>query len=177
MHMLKIKDKEFTLYLSQKELERKVKELGEQISKDYQGKSPIVLGVLNGAFMFLSDLMKEVEVPLELSFIKIASYSGTNSTGKVKEVIGLSEDVKGRHVLIVEDIVDTGLSMTHLKEMVEAQKPASIAIASLLVKPEALKEPIDIDYVGFDIPTKFVVGYGLDYDGFGRNLKEIYQLK
>ena len=175
--MLKIKDKEFTLYLSQKELERKVKELGEQISKDYQGKSPIVLGVLNGAFMFLSDLMKEVEVPLELSFIKIASYSGTNSTGKVKEVIGLSEDVKGRHVLIVEDIVDTGLSMTHLKEMVEAQKPASIAIASLLVKPEALKEPIDIDYVGFDIPTKFVVGYGLDYDGFGRNLKEIYQLK
>jgi len=177
LHMLKIKDKEFTLYLSQKELERKVKELGEQISKDYQGKSPIVLGVLNGAFMFLSDLMKEVEVPLELSFIKIASYSGTNSTGKVKEVIGLSEDVKGRHVLIVEDIVDTGLSMTHLKEMVEAQKPASIAIASLLVKPEALKEPIDIDYVGFDIPTKFVVGYGLDYDGFGRNLKEIYQLK
>ncbi|GAB4107589.1 hypoxanthine phosphoribosyltransferase [Echinicola sediminis] len=175
--MLKIKDKEFKRYLSEETLHNRVKELGKQIAEDYKGKSPVVLGVLNGAFMFLSDLMKEIEEPLQVSFVKIASYSGTSSTGRVKEVVGLAESLKGRHVLIVEDIVDTGLSMAHLMGMVKAQEPMSVSVASLLVKPEALQETITVAYTGFEIPDKFVVGYGLDYDGFGRNLKEIYQLK
>lgn len=177
MHMLQVKDKEFELYLSEGELGRRVKELGRIITADYKDRQPLVLGVLNGAFMFLSDLMKEVSVPLELSFIKLASYEGTSSTGNVKEVIGLNHQIKGRHVLVVEDIVDTGLSMTHLQETLAKQMPASVELVSLLLKPAALKVPLEVKYVGFEIPNKFVVGYGLDYDGYGRNLKEIYQLK
>ncbi|WP_186753934.1 hypoxanthine phosphoribosyltransferase [Echinicola salinicaeni] len=175
--MMKVKDKEFTLFISAEELGERIAHIAKDISKDYEGKKPLVLGVLNGAFMFISDLMKEVDIPLQLSFIKISSYQAMNSTGKVKELIGVSEEIKGREVIVVEDIVDTGVSMTHLLESISEKEPASISVVSLLLKPEALKKPVTVDYIGFEIPDKFVVGYGLDYDGFGRNLKEIYQLK
>ncbi|GGF46518.1 hypoxanthine phosphoribosyltransferase [Echinicola rosea] len=175
--MLKVKDKEFEPYLSEERLDVRVKALGRMLSQDYDGKSPLVLGILNGAFMFLSDLMKEVSVPLEVSFIKIASYEAMKSTGNVQELVGLKEDVQDRHIIIVEDIVDTGRSMEHLKGLLQAKSPASIAVVSLLLKPEALLTEVAVDYVGFEIPNKFVVGYGLDYDGYGRNLREIYQLK
>lgn len=174
---MKVKDKEFTQFISAEELEERIGCIGKEISKDFEGKSPLILGVLNGAFMFLSDLMKAVDIPLQMSFIKISSYQAMNSTGKVRELIGVSEEIKGREVIVVEDIVDTGISMTHLLESISAKEPASISVVSLLLKPDALKKPVTIDYVGFEIPDKFVVGYGLDYDGFGRNLKEIYQLK
>ncbi|WP_200974575.1 hypoxanthine phosphoribosyltransferase [Echinicola sp. 20G] len=175
--MLKIKDKEFIPFLTEEKIKSRVQDLGRQISKDYQDKNPLVLGVLNGVFMFFSDLMKETDVSLEVSFVKVASYESTSSTGKVNDLIGLVEDIVGRHVIIIEDIVDTGLSMSHLLKLVSSKSPKSIAIVSLLLKPEALQQPIEVDYVGFEIPNKFVVGYGLDYDGEGRNLKEIYQLK
>ena len=176
-NMLKVKDKEFELYLSEEQLGVRVKALGKALSKDYDGKCPLVLGILNGAFMFLSDLMKEVSVPLEVSFIKIASYEAMQSTGSIQELVGLKEEVKERHIIIVEDIVDTGRSMGHLIDKLREKSPASIAVASLLLKPEALLSEVEVDYVGFEIPNKFVVGYGLDYDGHGRNLREIYQLK
>ncbi|WP_215224335.1 hypoxanthine phosphoribosyltransferase [Echinicola shivajiensis] len=174
---MKVKDKEFTRFISAEALEERIGRMGKEISKDFEGKSPLILGVLNGAFMFLSDLMKAVDIPLQMSFIKISSYQAMNSTGKVRELIGVSEEIKGREVIVVEDIVDTGISMTHLLECISEKEPANISVVSLLLKPDALKKPVTIDYVGFEIPDKFVVGYGLDYDGFGRNLKEIYQLK
>lgn len=175
--MIQLKDKTFTLYLDKKTIENRVKEIGKQLSEDYKGKDPIIIGVLNGAFMFLSDLAKHIQIPAEISFLKIASYQGETSTGKVKNLLGLEADLKDRHVILVEDIVDTGLSMTHLLSLINEKDPSSVKIATLLHKPEALQHQIKIDYLGFEIPNKFVVGYGLDYDGFGRNIPEIYQLK
>ncbi|AWW30307.1 hypoxanthine phosphoribosyltransferase [Echinicola strongylocentroti] len=175
--MLKVKDKEFELYLSERQLRERIQVLGGKLSEDYKSKDPVVLGVLNGAFMFLSDLMKEIDAPLQMAFIKIASYEATRSTGQVKEVIGLSMGIGDRHVIIVEDIVDTGRSMDYLIKKLKEHSPSSISVVSLLLKPEALESDVVVDYVGFEIPNKFVVGYGLDYDGYGRNLKEIYQLK
>lgn len=174
--MIEVKDKTFKPYLRQPEIEKRVKELGREISKDYLGKNPVLIGVLNGAFIFLSDLSKSVDIPAEISFIKISSYEGESSTGKVKKLIGLDVELKNRHVLIVEDIVDTGLSMVHLLSQVYEMKPASVKTVTLLHKPDALQHTVTLDYVGFQIPNKFVVGYGLDYDGFGRNMPEIYQL-
>lgn len=175
--MIEIKDKKFIPYLTEDQLANKISELGQRINKDYTNKSPILLGVLNGAFMFLADLAKTIEIPVEIQFIKIASYEATASTGTVIDLIGLNIDLEGREVIIVEDIIDTGLSMKHALKLIAEKKPAQISIVTLLLKPEALKEQLDLAYVGFEIPNKFVVGYGLDYDGFGRNLKEIYQLK
>lgn len=175
--MIEIKDKTFVPFLEQDKIQERVIELGKEISKDYAGKQPVILGILNGAFMFLSDLAKQITISSELSFIKISSYSGDSSTGKVSQMIGLETNLTNRHVIVVEDIVDTGLSMKHLAELIKEKNPASLAVATLLHKPEAIKHPIKLDYVGFNIPNKFVVGYGLDYDGLGRNLPEIYQLK
>ncbi|RZS94785.1 adenylate kinase [Cecembia calidifontis] len=175
--MIRIKDKIFTPYLDRTVIENRVKELGKQLSEDYKDKDPIIIGVLNGSFMFLSDLVKHIQIPAEISFLKIASYQGETSTGKVKNLIGLDAELKGRHVILVEDIVDTGLSMVHLLNLINEKQPLSVKIVTLLHKPEALKHPVKIDYLGFEIPNKFVVGYGLDYDGFGRNIPEIYQLK
>lgn len=175
--MVEIKDKTFVPFLKQDKIQERVNELGKEISKDYAGKQPVILGILNGAFMFLSDLAKQITISSELSFIKISSYSGESSTGKVSQMIGLETNLTNRHVIVVEDIVDTGLSMKHLVELIKEKNPASLAVATLLHKPEAIKHPIKLDYVGFNIPNKFVVGYGLDYDGLGRNLPEIYQLK
>lgn len=175
--MIEVKDKEFVPYLSEVQLAEKILELGSRINRDYIGKKPVLLGILNGAFMFLSDLAKSIDIPVEIQFIKIASYESFSSTGKVKDLIGLNIDLDGREVIVVEDIIDTGFSMKHVLSLIGDQNPANISIATLLLKPEALQEDLDIAYVGFEIPNKFVVGYGLDYDGYGRNLKEIYQLK
>ncbi|WP_143962416.1 hypoxanthine phosphoribosyltransferase [Litoribacter populi] len=175
--MVEVKDKQFVPYLSEAELSQRIATLGAKINKDFQGKEPILLGILNGAFMFISDLAKAIEIPVEIQFIKVASYEATSSTGEVKNLIGLNVDLEGREVIVVEDIVDTGLSMKYILGLIADRNPSKVSIATLLLKPEALKEPLEIDYVGFEIPNKFVVGYGLDYDGFGRNLKEIYQLK
>ena len=166
----------FRPYLPEGQIAERVTELGQHISRDYQGKSPLFLAVLNGAFMFAADLIRACEIDCSIAFIRLASYDGLNSSGRVKTVIGLQEDIKGRDVIIIEDIVDTGQTMSHFIPQLEEMWPASVAIASLLVKTEALECDVDIRYTGFEIPTKFVIGYGLDYDGLGRNFPEIYQL-
>jgi len=174
--MIQIKDKQFVSFIKEPELLQRVSALGRQITEDYRGSSPLLIGIMNGAFMFLSDLAKHIDLPVELSFVKISSYESMASTGTVRPLIGLDTALAGRDVIIVEDIVDTGLSMSYILEMVQKSKPKSLQIATLLLKPEALKKNIEARYIGFEIPNKFVVGYGLDYDGLGRNLKEIYQL-
>ena len=174
--MIQIHDKTFVPYLSEDMIKERVKLMAAEISRDYAGKQPLFIGILNGAFMFASDLFKELTIEAEISFIKLASYSGTRSSGKVLTAIGLDADINGRHIVIVEDIVDTGKTLSTFMPQLEHQGPASIKLAALLNKPEATTHPIKIDYLSFSIPNKFVVGYGLDYDGLGRNLKEIYQL-
>ncbi|HLW21408.1 MAG TPA: hypoxanthine phosphoribosyltransferase [Cyclobacteriaceae bacterium] len=174
--MIQVKDKQFVPFIKESELLQRVSELGRQITDDYKGSSPLLIGVMNGAFMFLSDLSKTIDLPVELSFVKISSYESMSSTGTIKPLIGLETSLANRDVIIVEDIVDTGLSMSYVLEMLQKSQPRSLEIVTLLLKPEALKKDIQPKYVGFEIPTKFVVGYGLDYDGFGRNLREIYQL-
>lgn len=172
-----IKDKEFEPFIPKESISQRVQELGKQISKDFKNECPILIGILSGSFMFMSDLAKNISIPIEISFTRIASYEGVCSTGNVKELIGIDVDLSERTVLLVEDIVDTGLSMDYLLKMIQKLNPKRTAIVALLLKPEALKYKFDLEYVGFEIPDKFVVGYGLDYAGLGRNLPEIYQLK
>lgn len=173
---IRIKDKTFKVSIPESEIRQRVKELATAINHDMEGKNPLLLGVLNGSFMFAADLMRELTIPCEISFVKLASYQGTTSTGKVKEVIGINEDLTGRTVIIVEDIVDTGATMKQMIESLGTRNPASIDICTLFVKPDKLKEPLDIKYAAFSIPNDFIVGYGLDYDQQGRHLKEIYTL-
>jgi hypoxanthine phosphoribosyltransferase len=175
--MISIKEKVFIPYITANSLSQRVAEIGNEISNDFKEDCPVLLGVLNGSFIFLSDLAKSISIPMEVSFVKVSSYSGTSSTGNVKKLMGLDIDLKNRSIIIVEDIIDSGLSMTHLLEMVKKENPKKIAIATLLLKPEALIYPLDINYIGFEISNKFVVGYGMDFDGLGRNLPELYQLK
>ena len=148
--------------------------MADAINHDLEGKEPLFLSVLNGAFMFTADLMKRITIPCEVSFIKLSSYEGTSSTGQVRQLMGLNQCIKGRTVVIVEDIVDTGLTMQKLLELLQAQEPAEVHIATLLLKPDKLKVPLHIEYAAMQIPNDFIVGYGLDYDGFGRNYKDIY---
>ena len=148
--------------------------VGEEINRDLADANPLFVSVLNGSFMFTADLMKHVSVPCEISFVKLASYAGTSSTGKVKELVGLSDDITGRTIVIVEDIIDTGLTMERLIETLKARNPKEIRIATLLVKPDKLKVDLDINYIAMSIPNDFIVGYGLDYDGLGRNYRDIY---
>jgi len=176
MSIVKIKDKTFQTFISEAEIKERVKQLAAQISHDMEGKNPLFLGVFNGAFIFAADLMREMTIPCEISFVKLASYQGTISTGKIKEVFGVNEDLTGRTVVIVEDIVDTGATMKNMLESLGTRNPASIHICTLFVKPDKLKEPLDIEYAAFEIPNDFIVGYGLDYDQKGRGLKEIYTL-
>ena len=176
MSIVKIKDKTFKTSISEAEIKERVKQLAAQISHDMEGKNPLFLGVLNGAFIFAADLMREMTIPCEISFVKLASYQGTISTGKIKEIIGINEDLTGRTVVIVEDIVDTGATMKNMIESLGTRNPASIHICTLFVKPDKLKEPLDIEYAAFSIPNDFILGYGLDYDQEGRWLKEIYTL-
>lgn len=176
MTTVTVHDKNFTIYLSENEIGEKIKALAASINEDYAGKKPLFIAILNGAFMFASDLFKNLTVDAEICFIKLVSYKGMKSSGNVITAIGLDQDLYNRDVIIVEDIVDTGKTLTEFLPKLQHHQPASLKIAALLHKPEAMQHPLDIAYVGFSIPNKFVVGYGLDYDGLGRNLKEIYQL-
>ena len=171
MDTVKIKDKSFRISIHEAEIKRRVKALAEQMSKDLEGKNPIFLAVLNGAFIFAADLLREMTIPCEISFVKLASYQGTTSTGKVKEVFGVNENLSGRTVVIVEDIVESGQTMKQMIESLGTRNPTSVHICSLFFKPEKLKEELTLDYVAFNIPDDFIVGYGLDYDGLGRELK------
>ncbi|HEY0298773.1 MAG TPA: hypoxanthine phosphoribosyltransferase [Arachidicoccus sp.] len=175
--MITIHGKNFVPYISEAQIKEKVKEIAAQISKDYKGLRPIFIAILNGSFMFGSDLFKELDIEAEISFIKLASYKGTTSTGNVLTAIGLDADIHDRHVVIIEDIVDTGRTLSSFIPTLEHSQPKSLKLVTLLHKPEATIHPIKIDYLCFTIPNKFVVGYGLDFDGLGRNLKEIYQIE
>lgn len=176
MSTIRVHDKTFDIYLSEAAIQERVRDIAEKINKDYQGKRPLVIAILNGSFMFAADLFKHLTIDTEISFIKLASYKGTRSTGNVITSIGLDVDLYGKDVIIIEDIVDTGKTLYNFLPKLKDHHPASLKIAALLHKPEATKFPLTLDYVGFSIPDKFVVGYGLDYDGRGRNLKEIYQV-
>ena len=176
MDGIKIKDKSFRVSIPEAEIKERVKALAEQMSKDLEGKNPIFLGVLNGSFIFAADLMREMTVPCEISFVKLASYQGTTSTGKVQEVLGINENLSGRTVVIVEDIVESGRTMRQMIESLGTRNPASVHICTLFFKPEKLKEELNLDYVAFSIPDDFIVGYGLDYDGLGRELKDVYTI-
>ncbi|MDZ4795070.1 MAG: hypoxanthine phosphoribosyltransferase [Bacteroidota bacterium] len=176
MSVIKVHDKTFETYLSEAVILERIKELAAGISTDYQGKRPLFIAILNGSFMFAADLFKYLSVEAEICFIKLASYKGMKSSGNVVTSIGLDDDLFGKEVIIVEDIVDTGKTLHNFLPKLEHQQPKSLKIVTLLHKSEATEYPLQLDYVGFDIPNKFVVGYGLDYDGLGRNLKEIYQL-
>ncbi|HEY6503996.1 MAG TPA: hypoxanthine phosphoribosyltransferase [Chitinophagaceae bacterium] len=176
MAVIRVHDKSFETYLSEETILQRVKELAAVISKDYKGKRPLFIAILNGSFMFASDLFKQLTIEAELCFIKLASYKGMKSSGNVVTSIGLEDDLFGKDVIIVEDIVDTGKTLHNFLPKLLHQQPASLKIAALLHKSEATEYPLEMHYTGFDIPNKFVVGYGLDYDGLGRNLKEIYQL-
>ena len=176
MDIVKIKDKSFRVSIPEAEIKQRVKALAEQMSKDLEGKNPIFLGVLNGSFIFAADLMREMTVPCEISFVKLASYQGTTSTGKVREVLGINENLSGRTVVIVEDIVESGQTMKQMIESLGTRNPESVRICTLFFKPEKLKEDLNLDYVAFSIPDDFIVGYGLDYDGLGRELKDVYTI-
>lgn len=176
MSIVKIKDLTFKTFIPEAEIQQRVKAVAEKINKDLADKNPLFLAVLNGSFIFAADLMRNITIPCEISFVKLASYQGTTSTGKIKEVIGLNEDLAGRTVVIVEDIVDTGLTMKQMIESLGTRNPESIYICSLLVKPDKLKVPLNIEYVAMEIPNDFIVGYGLDYDQQGRQLRDIYTI-
>ena len=173
---IQLHDLTFSTSISAERIAERVEQLGVDLNLDYEDKNPIFIAVLNGAFVFTADLVRQFKGNCELSFVKLASYAGTESTGDIATRIGLETEVRGRHVIVTEDIVDTGNTMFHFLQELEALSPASIEIASLLVKPDALQHNLDIKYKGFEIPTDFVVGYGLDYDGLGRNFPDIYSL-
>lgn len=176
MANIRVHDKQFEPYISASDISGRIKEVAGQLNRDYEGKKPLFVAILNGSFMFASDLFKQLSIEAEICFIKLASYKGTKSTGHVITAIGLDIDIIGRDVVIIEDIVDTGKTLSEFLPQLQHQQPASMKIVALLHKPEATVYPIKIDYLGFSIPNKFVVGYGLDYDGIGRNMKEIYKL-
>lgn len=167
----------FVPYISSESIQTRISQLAERINSDCVGETPLFLCVLTGAFPFASDLFRQIKGEAEIAFIRLQSYAGTSSTGTIKQVLGLNEDIKGRTVIIVEDIIDTGRTMVQLVRDLEEKGPKSIKIATLLFKPDALTAPVSPDYIGFEIPSKFIVGYGLDLDGLGRNLPDIWVLK
>lgn len=177
MEVVEVKDKAFEMFIPEEQIQKQVQEIARQIGKDFEGKKPLLVAVLNGSFVFAADLMRNLTIPAEITFIRVSSYAGISSTGNIKEVIGLKEDVENRPVIIVEDIIDSGLTMKELLHTIGAKHPSEIRIATLLVKPRNLKADFHIDYCCFEIPNDFIVGYGLDYDGEGRNLRDIYTLK
>ena len=172
--MITILDKQFIPFIDREVIEGRISELANQISKDYEGQCPLFIIVLNGAFLFATELVKNVPLSCEITFVRFSSYSQTESTGNVRQIIGLEEKIEDRHVIIIEDIVDTGLTMSQLLSQIEKLNPRSLEIATLLHKPEALVKPVTMKYVGFEIENRFVVGYGLDYEGLGRNLSALY---
>lgn len=177
MNKIRLHNKEFIPFISEAKLKEAIETLAKQINKDYENRTPLFVGVLNGSFMFAADLMKAIDISCEISFVKMASYQGMQTSGRINELIGLNKSLKDRHIVIIEDIVDTGNTLEKLYSNIEAEKPASVETATLLFKPSAYKKNIPVKYVAIEIPNKFVVGYGLDYDGLGRNLKEIYIVK
>ena len=176
MKTVTIKDKTFGISIPEEVIKQKVKAVAERINHDMAGKNPLLLAVLNGSFVFAADLMRELTIPCEISFVKLASYQGTTSTGKVKEVIGINENLAGRTVIIVEDIVETGLTIQQMLDSLGTRNPESVHVCTLLLKPEKLQVDINVEYVAISIPNDFILGYGLDYDQQGRNLKDIYTL-
>lgn len=173
--VIRLHDKTFRVMIPAERIDRAVAEVAARINADYGDKPlPLFIGVLNGSFMFMSDLMKKIEFNCELSFVKLASYCGTTTTGNVKSLIGLNNSIQGRHVIIVEDIVDTGESIEHMVRDLETRKPASIAVCTLFFKPESYSKGVPVDYRALEIGNEFIVGYGLDYDQLGRNLKDVY---
>lgn len=177
MQSVILNNRKFNLFLSEKSLRLRISELAKQINRDFEGKRPLFIAVLNGSFFFASDLLREISLPCEISFVKLASYKGTASTGKIRQLIGLDEDLFGRNIIILEDIIDSGLTMKNLLEFLSAQEPASLSIATLLFKKASLKVEIVANYIGFEVPNDFLVGYGLDFDKIGRNLTDIYKIE
>ncbi|MBD2754702.1 hypoxanthine phosphoribosyltransferase [Spirosoma validum] len=175
--MLTIKDKTFVPFITSESIQARIQELAEQINQEYAGKQPLLVVILNGAFLFAADLAKHLTVPCEITFLRVSSYKGTESTGQLKEILGLTESIIDRDLIVIEDIVDTGKTLHDICNQLQAQKPASLTIATLLYKPEALQKPLDLHYVGFEIENRFVLGYGLDYDGLGRNTPDILVLE
>jgi len=177
MKQIKIHDKEFKLYLPYEKIRAVVEKMAEQMNSDLAGKNPLFICILNGSFMFAAELFKRIELlESEISFVKLASYNGERTSGAVKELIGLNEEIKGRTVVILEDIVDTGITIDNILKQLAKKEPKEVLIATLLFKPEALQKEIPLHYVGLEIPNDFIVGYGLDYDGYGRNLIDIYSV-
>ena len=176
MSIVKIKDKTFRTFIPEDQIAERVKAVAERINKDLADKNPLFLAVLNGSFIFAADLMRNITIPCEISFVKLASYQGTTSTGVVKEVIGLNEELAGRTVVILEDIVDTGFTIKRMIETLGTRGPESVHVCTLLLKPGKLQVPLNVEYVAMEIPNDFIVGYGLDYDQQGRNLRDIYTL-
>lgn len=177
MKSVEIKDKVFELFIEESEILAAVDKIAARMNKDLEGKDPLFIAVLNGSFMFASELMKRISIPCEISFVRMASYQGSKSTGTIKEIYGLQEDIEGRTVVVIEDIVDTGHTMSMIQEQLECDNPKEIKIATLLFKPNALTQKVNLDYVAMEIPNDFIVGFGLDYDGYGRNLPHIYKIR
>jgi len=176
MHTIEVGDRKFDLFIENDRINQRITAIAAELNSNYEQRCPIFIGVLNGSFLFMADLLKEVHIPCEVSFIRVASYTGTASSGTIKEMFGLPDNLEGRDIILVEDIVDTGFTLKNILEKVYLQKPASVSVCSLLLKPAALKTPVnELAYIGFEIPNEFVVGYGLDYNGLGRNLKDIYR--
>jgi len=177
MKTVKIRDKEFEIFLSQEVIETAIDNVAAKINTELAGKDPLFVCVLNGSFIYAAELMKRVTIPCEVSFVKVSSYRGTTSTGKLKEIYGLEEDIRDRTVVIVEDIVDTGHTISLILDQLACDEPKEVLVTTLLLKPDALKVQVELDYVALEIPNDFIVGFGLDYDGYGRNLPDIYKIK
>jgi len=175
--MLTIRDKTFVPFISADAIQKRIQELADQINQEYANKKPLIVVVLNGAFLFAADLAKHLTIACEITFIRVASYTATESSGQLKQILGLNESIAGRDLIVVEDIVDTGFTLSEVCNQLREKKPLSLTIATLLFKPTALKQALDLHYVGFEIENRFVVGYGLDYDGLGRNTPDILVLK
>ncbi|WP_459189184.1 hypoxanthine phosphoribosyltransferase [Parabacteroides sp. APC149_11_2_Y6] len=176
MDKIQLKDKEFELFIPEEEIKRAIGKVAERIRVDIEGVDPLFVCVLNGAFMFTAELMRQLDVPYEVAFARYSSYKGTNTTGTVREIMPLESDVKGRTIILLEDIIDTGLTMTFVKEKLREEGAADVKLATLLFKPESLKCDLKPDYVGIQIPADFIVGYGLDFDGLGRSFRDIYKI-
>ena len=177
MKTIKKKVKEFEIFIPAKKIYEAIDVIAEKMNKDLEGKNPLFVCVLNGSFMFAADLLKRITIPCEISFVRMSSYCGTSTTGDVKMIYGLEENIEGRTIVVVEDIVDTGNTMERMLKQLHALDPKEVKVSTLLFKPEALQHEVQLDYIALNIPCDFILGYGLDYDGYGRNLPDIYKLK
>jgi hypoxanthine phosphoribosyltransferase len=173
---ISVLDKEFGIFIESGKIQKAIEKLALRMNEDLKGKDVIFLGILNGSFMFAADLYKRIDVPSQISFLKLASYQGTSSSGNVKRLIGINEDLYGKTVVVLEDIVDTGITIENIIKQLRGYEPAEIKLATLLFKPAAMQSSVELDYIGLEIPNDFIIGYGLDYDGFGRNLADIYKI-